>query len=88
MTMLQAYKNNVIAISVEIKKKEPGFILMPEHKAKHYEVARIVSVGRDTVDLKEGDLILYRPYSAVKVEFQDKEYLLMENSGVLAIVNL
>lgn len=83
--MLQAYKNNVIAEMVKEDKSKSSFLILPDQK-KDYEVARIITIGNEVDNLNEGDLILFRHYSAINFEYEKKDYICMDAGSILAIV--
>ncbi len=58
-------------------------ILLGDAKEKQ-NTAVVVSVGPDVKNLKKGDRILYREYSATEVKANGEEYLIIKEEDVLA----
>ena len=58
-------------------------ILLGDAKEKQ-NTAVVVSVGPDVKNLKKGDRILYREYSATEVKANGEEYLIIKEEDILA----
>ncbi len=58
-------------------------ILLGEAKEKP-NTATIESVGPDVKNLKKGDRIIYREYSATELKYEGKDYLIIKEEDVLA----
>ncbi len=60
-------------------------ILLGEAKEKP-NTAVIESVGPDVKNVKKGDRILYREYSATEVKYDGTDYLIIKEEDILAIL--
>ena len=58
-------------------------ILLGEAKEKQ-NTAVVESVGPDVKNVKKGDRILYREYSATEVKLDSKDYLIIKEEDILA----
>lgn len=58
-------------------------ILLGEAKEKP-NTATIESVGPDVKNLKKGDRVIYREYSATELKYEGKDYLIIKEEDVLA----
>ena len=76
----------------ELKK---GKILIPDTAKEKPQEGKVIAVGNGKVsddgkriplDVKEGDKILFGKYSGSEVKLDDKEYLMMREDDVLAIL--
>ena len=76
----------------EVKK---GGIIIPDTAKEKPQEARVIAVGNGKVtdegkkiplDVKAGDKILFGKYSGSEVKIDDKEYLIMREDDVLAIL--
>ena len=76
----------------EVKK---GGIIVPDTAKEKPQEARVIAVGNGKVtdegkkiplDVKAGDKILFGKYSGSEVKLDDKEYLIMREEDVLAIL--
>ena len=60
-------------------------ILLGEAKEKP-NTATVESIGPDVKNIKKGDRILYREYSATELKYDGKDYLIVKEEDVLAIL--
>ena len=58
-------------------------ILLGEAKEKQ-NTAVVESVGPDVKNVKKGDRILYRDYSASEIKLDDVDYLIIKEEDILA----
>lgn len=70
--------------------KTVGGIIIPDTAKEKPLQGTIVAVGKGTKDeemvLKEGDTVLYGKYAGTELEFEDKKYLIMRQSDVVAVL--
>jgi chaperonin GroES len=78
---------------MEVKK---GSIIIPDTAKEKPQEGEIVAIGPGRVteegkkiplEVKSGDKVLYGKYSGTEVTVDDKEYLIMRESDILAIVS-
>ena len=76
----------------EVKK---GGIIIPDTAKEKPQEAKVIAVGNGKVtedgkkiplDVKAGDRILFGKYSGSEVKIDDKEYLILREEDVLAIL--
>jgi len=58
-------------------------ILLGEAKEKP-NTATIESVGPNVKNLKKGDRVIYREYSATELKYEGKDYLIIKEEDILA----
>ncbi|MBP5656710.1 co-chaperone GroES [Candidatus Saccharibacteria bacterium] len=58
-------------------------ILLGEAKEKQ-NTAVVESVGPDVKNVKKGDRILYRDYSASEIKYDNTDYLIIKEEDILA----
>ncbi len=58
-------------------------ILLGEAKEKQ-NTAIVESVGPDVKNVKKGDRILYRDYSASEIKYDNTDYLIIKEEDILA----
>jgi chaperonin GroES len=80
---------------LEEKEVKKGGIIIPDTAKEKPQEARVIAVGSGKVtdegkkiplDVKAGDKILFGKYSGSEVKIDDKEYLIMREDDVLAIL--
>ena len=74
----------------EAETKTKSGIYIPDSAKEKPQRGEIDAVGNGTKDeameLKAGDIVLYGKYAGTKIELDGEEYLIMNQSDVLAIV--
>ncbi len=80
---------------LEEKEVKKGGIIIPDTAKEKPQEAKVIAVGNGKVtdegkkiplDVKVGDKILFGKYSGSEVKLDDKEYLIMREEDVLAIL--
>ena len=80
---------------LEEKEVKKGGIIIPDTAKEKPQEAKVIAVGNGKVtnegkkiplDVKAGDKILFGKYSGSEVKINDKEYLIMREDDVLAIL--
>jgi chaperonin GroES len=80
---------------LEEKEVKKGGIIIPDTAKEKPQEGKVIAVGHGKVtdegkkiplDVKAGDKILFGKYSGSEVKIDDKEYLIMREDDVLAIL--
>jgi len=80
---------------LEEKEVKKGGIIIPDTAREKPQEAKVIAVGNGKVtdegkkiplDVKAGDKILFGKYSGSEVKIDDKEYLILREEDVLAIL--
>ena len=80
---IKPLKDRVVASKDAALEKTKSGILLGEAKEKPC-YATVESVGKEVKEIKKGDKILYREYSATEIKVENKEYLIIKEEDVLA----
>jgi chaperonin GroES len=75
--------DRVVAKKEAETKTTASGILLGEAKEKS-NLAVIESVGPDVKEVKKGDRIIYRDYSATEIKIDNEEYLVIKEEDILA----
>ena len=71
--------------------KTTSGIIIPDTAQEKPQKGKIVAVGEGTeenpVTVKVGDNVLYGKYSGTELKYEGKDYLIMKESDLLAIIN-
>lgn len=87
--------DRIILLPLEAEQKTAGGIIIPDAAKEKPQKGEIVAVGPGKVadsgqkiemSLKTGDKVLYGKYSGTEVSIDGKDYLIMKESDVLAIL--
>lgn len=72
------------------KKKTAGGIIIPDTAKEKPQRGTVVAVGQGKKDepmtVKSGQTILYGKYSGTEVQIDGKDYLIMRESDIMAIL--
>ena len=87
--------DKVIVQRLEAEGKTAGGIVLPESAKEKPQRGKIVSVGdgkqlddgsRAEMSVKKGQEVLFTSYAGTEVKVDGKEYLIIDESDILAIV--
>jgi chaperonin GroES len=87
--------DRVVVQPLEETEQKKGSIIIPDTAKEKPQQGKVVAVGPGKVndegkkialELKVGDKVLYGKYSGTEVTIEGKEYLILRESDVLAIV--
>ena len=79
----------IIKVS-EAETKTASGIIIPENAQEKPQKGTVVAVGKGTKEnpmtVKVGDTVLYGKYSGTELKFEGKDYMIMRESDILAII--
>lgn len=82
--------DRVIVEPMEIEKVSKGGIIIPDAAKEKPVKGRVISAGigkkDEPITVKKGDTVLYGKYAGSEIEIDDKKYLIMRESDILAIL--
>ncbi len=93
--MLKPLGDRLIIELVEQEEKTASGIVLPDSAKEKPQEARVVAVGngrvaengeRIALEVAEGDRIIFSKYAGTEVKYEGKEYLIIRQDDVLAIV--
>lgn len=93
--MLKPLGDRVIIEPVEKEEKTASGIVLPDSAKEKPQEGRVVSVGtgrvtdqgeRIALEVSEGDHIIFSKYAGTEVKFDGKEYLILRQDDILAVV--
>jgi chaperonin GroES len=95
MKNIRPLHDRLVVERLEEKEVKKGGIIIPDTAKEKPQEAKVIAVGNGKVtddgkkiplDVKAGDKILFGKYSGSEVKIDDKEYLIMREEDVLAIL--
>ena len=95
MKRIRPLHDRLLVERLEEKEVKKGGIIIPDTAKEKPQEAKVIAVGDGKVtdegkkiplDVKAGDKILFGKYSGSEVKIDDKEYLIMREEDVLAIL--
>jgi chaperonin GroES len=88
--------DRILVERLEEQEVKKGSIIIPDTAKEKPQEAKVIAVGNGKVtddgtklplDVKVGDRILFGKYSGSEVKIDDKEYLILREEDVLAILD-
>jgi chaperonin GroES len=87
--------DRVIVKALEAEEKTAGGIIIPDNAKEKPQKGEVIAVGpgkisdsgqKIAMEVKKGDKVLYGKYSGTEVTVDSKEYLIMRESDILAVI--
>ena len=85
--MIQMISNKVLITPDEIEETTKSGIIISKAEAEIPTKGIVVSAGNKVKELKEGDYVIYEPRHAMRINHEDKEYLMFPESSIIAKIN-
>jgi len=92
---IQPLYDRIMVEVLEAKEKTKGGIVLPDTAKEKPQEAKVIAVGNGRVSddgkavplkVKAGDKVLFGKYSGTEITVDDKEYLILKEEDILAIV--
>ncbi len=82
--------DRVLIEPMEAETKTASGIIIPDNAKEKPQKGIVVAVGNGTKDepmtVKKNDTVLYGKYAGTELKYEGKDYLIMRESDILAIV--
>jgi chaperonin GroES len=93
--MIKPLGDRVVLEAVEKEEKTASGLVLPDTAKEKPQEGRVVAVGagrlddngnRIALEVNVGDTVIYSKYAGTEVKYGDKEYLILRESDILAVV--
>jgi chaperonin GroES len=92
--MIKPLGDRVVIEAIEKEEKTASGIVLPETAKEKPQEGRVIAVGtgryengeRIALEVKEGDRVIFSKYAGTEVKVGDKEYLILRENDILAVV--
>lgn len=92
--MIKPLGERVLIEPLAKEEKTASGILLPDTAKEKPQEGKVIAVGsgslkdgvRTPLEVKEGDLVLFSKYAGTEVKYEGKEYLIMKESDIHAIL--
>ena len=82
--------DRVLVEPIEAETKTASGIIIPDNAKEKPQKGKVMAVGKGTKEnpmtVKVGDSVLYGKYSGTELKLEGKDYLIMSEKDILAIV--
>jgi chaperonin GroES len=87
--------DRVLVEEIEEKEQIKGGIVIPDSAKEKPQEAKVIAIGTGKLDekgnkipfdVKVGDLVLTSKYGGTEVKYNDKDYKILSQSDILAII--
>ena len=86
--MIKPLADRVLVEPKEAETKTASGLYIPDTAKEKPQQGVVIAVGHgkkdEPMELKAGDVVLYGKYAGTEVSYEDKKYLIMKQSDVLA----
>lgn len=92
---LKPLENRVIVKPLEAEEKTAGGIILPDTAKEKPMRGKVTAVGpgkmndqgkRLPLEVKKGDVVIYGKYSGTDIKINNEEYLILQDSDILAVI--
>ncbi|HNQ59861.1 MAG TPA: co-chaperone GroES [Bacteroidales bacterium] len=87
---LKPLADRVLVEPAEAEQKTAGGIIIPDTAKEKPQKGTVIAVGNGKKDepltVKVGDVVLYGKYAGTEINIDGKDYLIMRESDILAIL--
>ena len=88
--MIKPLADRVLIEPQEAQTKTASGIFIPDTAKEKPQQGKVVAAGPgkkdEPMEVKPGDVVLYGKYAGTEVTFEDKKYLIVKQSDILAIL--
>jgi len=92
---VQPLGDRILVRLLEEEEKSPGGIILPDTAKEKPQEGKVLAVGKGRLledgsvkplEVKVGDTVLFAKYSGTEVKREDKEFLILREDDVLAVL--
>jgi len=92
---IQPLADKVLVERLEAENKTAGGIVLPDTAKEKPQKGKVVNVGKGKVlddgtikamQVKKGDIVLFTSYAGTEIKVDGKEYLIMDESDIMAVI--
>jgi chaperonin GroES len=82
--------DRVLVEAAPAEEKTAGGIIIPDTAKEKPQKGKVIAVGTgkkdEPITVKVGDTVLYGKYSGTEISIEGKEYLIMRESDIFAVI--
>jgi chaperonin GroES len=78
--------DRIVLEQLEQEEQTKSGIILPESAQEKPKMAKVLGVGAEVKEVKEGDVVLYKSYGPDDVKVDGKDYMIAKEEDILATV--
>ena len=82
--------DRVLVEAAEAETKTAGGIIIPDTAKEKPQKGKVIAIGTgkkdEPITVKVGDTVLYGKYAGTEIQIDGKEYLIMRESDIYAVI--
>lgn len=86
-TPIRPLASRVVAVREEAQEKTASGLYLPDNAKEKPVIAKVEVIGTDVKGVKVGDRIVYKEYTTTDLKINDKEYIIVKEDDILAIIS-
>ncbi len=88
-------QDRILVRRIEEEEKTKGGIIIPDTAKEKPQMGEVVSIGKGkktdegkvvSLDVKEGDRVLFSKYAGTEIKIEGEEYLIMREDDILGVI--
>ncbi len=92
---IKPLSDKVLVQRLEAEKKTAGGIVLPDTAKEKPKKGKVIAVGKGKMlddgslrkmSVKKGDTVLFTSYAGTEIKMNEKEYLIMDESDIMAVI--
>ncbi|RLA98558.1 MAG: co-chaperone GroES [Deltaproteobacteria bacterium] len=92
---IRPLQDRILVKRIEEEEKTKGGIIIPDTAKEKPQMGEIISIGKGkktddgkviSLDVKEGDRVLFSKYAGTEVKIEGEEYLIMREDDILGVI--
>lgn len=84
--MIKPIGSRVILKAIEVVRKSESGLILPDDNSQKIITGEILACGVKTIEVKEGDFVLFNKYSGTKLEVEEESLILLDEADIIAII--
>ena len=84
--MITPLKNRVLVERHNSEAKTSGGLIIPDTAKEPMQEGSVIAVGSEVEELTTGEVVLFGKYSGTEIFYEGKDYLIMKESDIYAII--
>ena len=78
--------DRIVLEQLQQEEQTKSGIILPESAQEKPKMAKVLGVGSEVKEVKEGDVVLYKSYGPDDVKVDGQEYMIAKEEDILATV--